>query len=103
MMRSLWPNTNIQSADTRVFPVGRRSTAGRRTLGMAATAAALGLALVSAACGGSDPKGSAAVASGSWNDIVPAAEKEGNVTIYSGQGTDQLQALATAFQKKYPK
>jgi iron(III) transport system substrate-binding protein len=70
-----------------------------------AAAAALGLALVSAACGGSDSEstGSPAVASGSWSDVVAAAEKEGNVTIYSGQGTDQLDELAAKFQEKYPK
>ncbi len=70
---------------------------------MAATAAALGIALVAGACGGSEPEGSASVASGSWNDIVAAAEKEGKVTIYSGQGTDQLNELAAKFQEKYPK
>jgi iron(III) transport system substrate-binding protein len=42
-------------------------------------------------------------ASGSWNDIVAAAEKEGKVTIYSGQGTKQLRDLAAAFERKYPK
>jgi iron(III) transport system substrate-binding protein len=70
---------------------------------MAAAAAALGLALASGACGGSEPQGSASVATGSWNDIVAAAEKEGKVTIYSGQGTDQLNELAAKFQEKYPK
>jgi iron(III) transport system substrate-binding protein len=43
------------------------------------------------------------VASGSWNDVVAAAEKEGKVTIYSSQGTDLLNALAAKFQQKYPK
>src|SRR5689334_11804134 len=104
-MRSLSPNETVETAGTRDSGRGRRGTPRRRGLRAAATAAAVGLALVSAACGGSDSGsgGSAAVASGSWTDITAAAEKEGKVTIYSGQGTDQLNDLAAKFQQKYPK
>ena len=35
-------------------------------------------------------------------DLVAAAEAEGSVTVYSSQGLDQLNALAAAFQEKYP-
>jgi iron(III) transport system substrate-binding protein len=103
MMRSLSPDANVERAGTREPACGRRGAARRWSLRTAATAAALGLALVSGACGGSDTEGSASVASGSWNDVVAAAEKEGKVTIYSGQGTDQLDELAAKFQEKYPK
>lgn len=103
MMRSLSPDADVESAGTREPAHGRRGAARRGSLRKLATAAALGLALVVAACGGSDTESSATLASGSWDDIVAAAEKEGNVTIYSGQGTDQLDDLAAKFQEKYPK
>src|SRR5688572_8725199 len=60
-----------------------------------------GLALLVGACGGSESEST--VATGSWNDVVAAAEKEGKVTIYSGQGTDQLEDLKARFEQKYPK
>ena len=53
----------------------------RASLRMAATAAALGIALVAAACGGSEPESNPTAATGSWEDVVAAAEKEGKVTI----------------------
>ena len=66
-----------------------RGTARRLSRRLLATLAAVtGLALLVGACGGSDSQ--SAVASGSWNNIVAAAEKEGKVTIYSSQGTDLL-------------
>jgi iron(III) transport system substrate-binding protein len=104
-MRSLSPDANVENAATRERARGRRGASRRGSLRIAAAVATLGLALVSAACGGgSEPESSASVpASGSWNDVVAAAEKEGKVTIYSGQGTDQLNALAAKFQEKYPK
>lgn len=37
-----------------------------------------------------------------WDGVVDAANKEGSVTIYSGQPVDNLNALAAAFQKEYP-
>ncbi len=66
----------------------------------------LGLALFviasAAACGSSGGQENKPV-TGPWPDVVRAAEKEGSVTIYSSQVTDQLQALKLAFEKKYPK
>jgi iron(III) transport system substrate-binding protein len=103
MMRSLSPDANVQSAETREPVQAGRGASRRAGLRTVTAVVALGLSLVSGACGGSEPEGSASVASGSWNDIVAAAEKEGKVTIYSGQGTDQLNALAAKFQEKYPK
>lgn len=82
---------------------GRREVTRGRGLRRFAIAAALVPALAVGACGGSSPADSAAVATGSWTDIVAAAEKEGKVTVYSGQGTDQLNELAKRFQAKYPK
>src|SRR5919201_1111801 len=57
---------------------------------------------VVAACGSPGGKENKPVA-GPWPDVIKAAEKEGSVTIYSSQVTDQLQALQAAFEKKYPK
>ena len=103
MMRSLSPDANVESAGTREPAHGRRGASRRGGLRTAATAAALGLALVSGACGGSETESKPTAATGSWEDVVAAAEKEGKVTIYSGQGTDQLNELAAKFQEKYPK
>jgi len=36
-----------------------------------------------------------------WQRVVDAAKKEGSVTIYSGQGLDQLNDLAARFKKQY--
>lgn len=36
-----------------------------------------------------------------WQKVIDAAKKEGSVTIYSSQGTDQLNDLAERFKKKY--
>jgi iron(III) transport system substrate-binding protein len=60
------------------------------------------VALLLPACGTGDAEESAPV-SGSWSDIVEAAEEEGSVTIYSSQVTDQLQNLELGFELKYPK
>jgi iron(III) transport system substrate-binding protein len=59
------------------------------------------VALFVAGCGGSNGQGSKAV-SGSWNDVAAAAEKEGRVTLYSGQGFEHLKPLTAAFERKYP-
>jgi ABC-type glycerol-3-phosphate transport system substrate-binding protein len=60
------------------------------------------LATSAAACGSSGGEENTPVA-GAWPDVIKAAEKEGSVTIYSSQVTDQLQALKVAFEKKYPR
>jgi iron(III) transport system substrate-binding protein len=39
----------------------------------------------------------------SWNDIVQAAEREGNVVFYSSLVPATLEPLINDFQKKYPK
>jgi iron(III) transport system substrate-binding protein len=77
----------------------------RKTLRVGTLAICAGAAALVTACGGSGGTNTAAnaPAKGSWNDVVAAAEKEGKVTIYSGQGTEQLEDLAARFQKKYPK
>ena len=36
-----------------------------------------------------------------YDELIAAAQEEGNVTIYSSQGLDQLNALADAFEEKY--
>ena len=36
-----------------------------------------------------------------WNKVVEAAKKEGSVTIYSGQGLEQLNDLGARFKKEY--
>jgi iron(III) transport system substrate-binding protein len=56
---------------------------------------------VAAACGSTGGQANTPVA-GPWPDVIRAAEREGSVTIYSSQVTDQLQALKVAFEKKYP-
>jgi iron(III) transport system substrate-binding protein len=77
----------------------------RKTLRVGTLAICAGAAALLTACGGSGGTNTTASTpvKGSWTDIVAAAEKEGKVTIYSGQGTEQLQDLAARFQKKYPK
>lgn len=65
---------------------------------LALVAAATSIALT--ACGGSsEPK---AATSGSWSDVVAAAKKEGQVTLYSSQNPKNLDSLKAAFEKKYP-
>lgn len=61
------------------------------------------LAVTSAltACGGST--GTTAPVSGSWADVVAAAEKEGSVMLYSSQKPANLERLEKAFEKKYPR
>lgn len=59
-------------------------------------------AVVLAACGGSGGASSGAV-SGSWDDVVAAADKEGKVVLYSSQNPTNLEALKKAFEAKYPK
>lgn len=46
--------------------------------------------------------GDPAAAEAALAELVTAAEAEGKVTVYSSQGLDQLNALAAAFEEKYP-
>lgn len=78
-------------------------------------AVALGaVALTASACGSSSKTGSsppstatapqattAGGPSGDWQQLVAQAKKEGQVTFYSSQGLDQLNAVAKAFKAKY--
>ena len=64
---------------------------------VAVTAAALTLT----ACG-SNSSGTSEPVSGSWDDVVAAANKEGKVTIYSTQAAPRLAALEAAFESAYP-
>jgi iron(III) transport system substrate-binding protein len=82
----------------------------RRGKGVGILAAGLVLLVVAAGCGSSGTKsttsaaatsGSTAPANSAWQQTVDAAKKEGGVTIYSSQGLDQLNVLATEFQQKY--
>ncbi|MDT3444388.1 MULTISPECIES: ABC transporter substrate-binding protein [unclassified Pseudofrankia] len=84
----------------------------RRCLLRSLPAAVAVVALVSACGGGSgDASGqpgaaqsgaaSSAPVSPQWQAVIDAAKKEGSVTLYSAQGTDQLQDLAKRFQKAY--
>jgi iron(III) transport system substrate-binding protein len=76
-----------------------RSRVGCRLL--ATLVGLTGLALLVGACGGAESESTAA--SGSWNDVVAAAEQEGKVTIYSSQATDLLEDLVEKFEQEYPK
>lgn len=65
----------------------------------------LALVVSLAACGGDDDDGAATPApaeGGDWEAVVEAAAEEGEVTIYSGQGLDQLNELASRFEAEYP-
>jgi iron(III) transport system substrate-binding protein len=67
--------------------------------------ASLALVVTSAACGGDDDDDAATPApaeGGDWDAVVDAANDEGAVTIYSGQGLDQLNDMATRFESQYP-
>lgn len=67
----------------------------RTTVALAAVALAL-TACSNAPAAPSEP------VSGSWDDVVAAANNEGKVTIYSTQAAPRLAALETAFEKAYP-
>jgi iron(III) transport system substrate-binding protein len=68
----------------------------------------IGLAAVSlAACGGGSEasdtaEGTEVVESGSWDDVVAQAKKEGAVTYYSDQNQINLELFEKAFETEYP-
>ncbi len=70
----------------------------KRTLAAAVAAATV---TVLAACG-SGGSGTSGPVDGSWDDVVAAANKEGSVMLYSSQKPANLEALKSAFHKKYP-
>jgi iron(III) transport system substrate-binding protein len=64
------------------------------------------LFLIVSACGGSggsNGSGDAApkLASGSWNDVVAAAKKEGSLVYYGSQVPEGIEELAKRFEQKY--
>jgi iron(III) transport system substrate-binding protein len=68
------------------------------------TLAAAALLAVAACAGTPDPAPPAAPSapvSPAWQKVIDAARTEGSVTIYSSQGTDQLNDVATRFQQAY--
>ena len=46
---------------------------------------------------------SALAAQARWEDVVRAAEKEGEVTVYATNSVGDLQVIWDAFKKKFPK
>lgn len=75
-----------------------RKTLRTRVLGTAAVLGAITLTL--AGCGGSTAV--SRPVSGSWDEVVAAANEEGSVTIYSTQAQPVLADLERAFEKAYP-
>ncbi|MGH3756705.1 ABC transporter substrate-binding protein [Actinophytocola sp.] len=75
-----------------------RSGLRKRT---AFAAALLVLASLSA-CGDDEAQAGGEVATGGWDSVVAAAEKEGSVVFYGGKGEEVLRRVADAFEKKYP-
>ena len=68
--------------------------------GLGALVATGGLILGGVACG-SDSAAPGPV-SGSWDEVVAAAEQEGSVHLYSTQHPDNLAKLKAAFEKEHP-
>jgi iron(III) transport system substrate-binding protein len=74
-------------------------------------AAVLAIAVLAGACGGSGSKTksttatsaatTATSADSAFQAVIDKAKQEGSVTIYSSQGTDQLNDVAKRFQAKY--
>ncbi|GAA1724192.1 ABC transporter substrate-binding protein [Aeromicrobium alkaliterrae] len=64
-------------------------------------AAALALLLAAAGCGSGSTSGSAPV-DGTWDEVLAAANEEGEVLLYSTQHPENLAALKTAFEAEYP-
>jgi iron(III) transport system substrate-binding protein len=77
-------------------------SAKRRRRGPASIALLTAVGMLLAAFGASSATASQPE-SRSWRRIVTAAEREGSVTIYSSQVTNQLDRLKASFERKYPK
>ncbi|MEU1980753.1 extracellular solute-binding protein [Nocardia sp. NPDC019395] len=67
----------------------------------AAAGAALAVTSVLTACGASP--GATAPVSGTWDEVVAAAENEGTVLLYSSQKPANLERLETAFESAHPR
>lgn len=89
-----------------------RSNGGRGVFGLCcALAAAVAASVLLAACGARAPaagRGDAAPTAGSaskpqgWDELVAAAQKEGNLVVYGTPGTSYRSVLVTEFEKAYP-
>jgi iron(III) transport system substrate-binding protein len=88
----------------------RGNTHSRRGRRLGVLAGGLVLLVIAAGCGSSGSKSPAtagtigsttAPVNSAWQQTIDAAKKEGNVTIYSSQGLDQLNAFTAKFQQKY--
>lgn len=73
-----------------------------KTTTIRATVVATSLALVLAGCGGDDSASGGEAVEGDWDAVVAAANKEGEVLLYSSQNPVRLDALEVAFEKAYP-
>ncbi|MDT9592803.1 extracellular solute-binding protein [Nocardioides zeae] len=60
------------------------------------------LTLALAACGGGSGGAASEAVEGSWDDVVAAANDEGEVLLYSSQNPTRLDALEAAFEAAYP-
>jgi iron(III) transport system substrate-binding protein len=76
---------------------------GMKTTTMRASLVGAALAVVLAGCGGgSDSATGSQAVEGDWDAVVAAANKEGEVLLYSSQNPVRLDALKAAFEKAYP-
>lgn len=93
-----------EATATTVAGASADTTAAAATDAPSATTAAATEGTSDATDGASESTAAAdgAEAEAALADLVAAAEEEGSVTVYSSQGLDQLNALAAAFQEKYP-
>ncbi|WP_280415963.1 ABC transporter substrate-binding protein [Nocardia carnea] len=66
-----------------------------------AAVAALAVTSVLTACGASP--GTTAPVSGTWDEVIAAAESEGSVLLYSSQKPANLERLEKAFETAYPR
>ena len=89
-----------------------RSDGVRGVFGLCCSlAAALAASVVLAACGSQAPaagRGDAAPTAGSaskpqgWDELVAAAQQEGNLVVYGTPGTPYRSVLVTEFERAYP-
>lgn len=61
-----------------------------------------GLVALAGGCGSSGGSGDAAAVDGTWDEVVAAANEEGQVLLYSTQHPENLAALKAAFEAEYP-
>lgn len=66
------------------------------------TIVAASLAVALSACGGGSTAADSEAVEGSWDDVVAAANEEGEVLLYSSHNPVRLDALEAAFEQAYP-